>query len=107
MADIEFSYSGNNEYEIKYKGKVAGIFRLYENPDFSYAGIKLIRFLGYIWLEPEFRRLGILCSVVREFNIKSLMVDDIDNIPVKTLIDIYNRLGFRLIEGSERFMIRD
>lgn len=107
MADIEFSYSGNDEYEIRYNGKVAGIFRLYENPDFSYDGIKLTRFLGYIQLDPEFRRLGILCSVVREFNIKSLMVDDIDDISMKTLIDIYRRLGFRLIEGSERFMIKN
>ena len=100
-------YSGSNEYEIRYDGKVAGVFRLYEDPDFSYDGIKLTRFLGYIRLEPEFRRLGILCYIVKEFDIKSLMVDDIDDIPMKTLIDIYRRLGFRLIEGSERFMIRD
>ena len=105
---IEFiSYSGSNEYEIRYDGKVAGVFRLYEDPDFSYAGIKLTRFLGYIRLEPKFRRLGILCYIIKEFNIKSLMVDDIDDITIKTLIDIYSRLGFRLIEGSERFMIRD
>lgn len=105
---IEFiSYSGSNEYEIRYDRKVAGVFRLYENPDFSYAGIKLERFLGYIRLEPEFRRLGILCYIIKEFDIRSLMVDDIDDIPVKTLIDIYSRLGFRLIEGSERFMVKE
>ena len=100
-------YSGSNEYEIRYDGKVAGVFRLYEDPDFSYDGIKLTRFLGYIRLEPEFRRLGILRYIVKELDIKSLIVDDIDDIPMKTLIDIYRRLGFRLIEGSERFMIRD
>lgn len=74
-------YSGSNEYEIRYDGKVAGVFRLYEDPDFSY--------------------------IVKEFDIKSLIVDDIDDIPMKTLIDIYRRLGFRLIEGSERFMIKE
>lgn len=105
---IEFiNYSGSNEYEIRYDGKVAGVFRLYEDPDFSYAGIKLTRFLGYIRLEPKFRRLGILCYIIKEFNIKSLMVDDIDDIPLDVLIRIYGRLGFRLIDGSERFMIRD
>ena len=41
-------YCGGNEYEIRYDGKVAGVFRLYEDPDFSYDGIKLTRFLGYI-----------------------------------------------------------
>lgn len=106
---IEFiSYSGSNEYEIRYDGKVAGTFRYYDVPDFKYKGeVQFIRYLAYIKLEPKFRRLGILCYIIKEFDIKSLMVDDIDDIPVKTLIDIYSRLGFRLIEGSERFMIRD
>ena len=105
---IEFiGYSGSNKYEIRYDGKVAGVFRLYEDPGFNYAGIKLTRFLGYIRLEPKFRRLGILRYIIKEFNIKSLMVDDIDDIPLDVLIRIYGRLGFRLIEGSERFMIRD
>ena len=104
---IEFiNYSGSNEYEIRYNGKVAGVFRLYEDPDFSYAGIKLTRFLGYIRLEPKFRRLGILCYIIKEFNIKSLMVDDIEDIGIDTLKKIYSRLGFRLIEGSDRFMIK-
>ena len=104
---IEYYRSSDDEWGIKYNGEVAGVFRLYEDPDFSYAGIKLTKFLGYIRLEPKFRRLGILCYIVKEFDIRSLMVDDIDDIPVKTLIDIYSRLGFRLIEGSERFMIKD
>ena len=104
---IEYYRSSDDEWVIKYNEEVAGVFRLYEDPDFSYAGIKLKRFLGYIRLEPKFRRLGILCYIVKEFDIKSLMVDDIDDIPVKTLIDIYSRLGFRLIEGSKRFMVRD
>ena len=104
---ISYSRSVEDGWEISYNGKVAGYFRFYEVPDFRYGDYQLVRFLGYIRLKPEFRRLGILCYIVREFDIKSLMVDDIDDIPMKTLIDIYSRLGFRLIEGSERFMIRD
>lgn len=105
--NLEFLRVNDNEHEIAHNDKIAGVFRFYEDPDFSYAGIKLTRFLGYIRLEPEFRRLGILRRIIEEFNIKSLMVDDIEDVDIDTLKRIYQRLGFRSIEGSERFMIRD
>ncbi len=94
-------------YDI-YEGDLfIGEFRIYRNIDFVYSGVKLKDFLGYIRVGKAYRNKGILKRVVEEFGIKSLMVDDIDDIPIKTLIAIYKRLGFRLIEGSERFMIRD
>lgn len=105
---IEYYRSSDDEWVIKYNGEVAGTFRYYDVPDFKYRGeVQFIRYLAYIRLEPKFRRLGILLYIVKMFDIKSLMVDDIDDIPMKALIDIYSRLGFRLVEGSERFMIRD
>ena len=105
---IEYYRSSDDEWVIKYNGEVAGTFRYYDVPDFKYKGeVQFIRYLAYIRLESKFRRLGILLYIVKMFDIKSLMVDDIDDIPIKTLIDIYSRLGFRLIEGSKRFMIRD
>lgn len=105
---IEYYRSSDDEWVIKYNEEVAGTFRYYDVPDFKYRGeVQFIRYLAYIRLEPKFRRLGILLYIVKMFDIKSLMVDDIDDIPIKTLIDIYSRLGFRLIEGSERFMVRD
>lgn len=107
MNKIEFSYTGNNEYEIKYNEKTVGIFRFYETPDFKYADVQLTRFLGYIQINPEYRRKGILRQIINEFNIKSLMIDNIDNINIPTLKRIYQKLGFKLIKDSDRFMIRN
>ena len=104
---IKYQRINDNEWEIYYNSILAGIFRFYEFPDFRYRDKQLTRFLGYIKIESKFRKLGILRYTVKEFNIKSLMVDDIDDIPLDILKRIYNRLGFKLIEGSERFMIRD
>ena len=105
---IEYCKSSDDEWVVRYNGEVAGTFRYYDVPDFKYKGeVQFVRYLAYIRLEPKFRRLGILLYIVKMFDIKSLMVDDIDDIPLDVLIRIYGRLGFRLVDGSERFMIRD
>lgn len=107
MSKIEFLQINDNEYEIYYNNTQAGTLRFYETPDFKYANTQLTRFLGYININPEFRQKGILRQTIEKFNIKSLMVDNIDNINIPTLKHIYQKLGFKLIEGSDRFMIRN
>lgn len=107
MSNIEFIQINDNEYEITYNNKTAGTLRFYETPDFKYADTQLTRFLGYININPEFRQKGILRQTIEKFNVKSLMVDNIDNINIPTLKRIYQKLGFKLIEGSDRFMIKN
>lgn len=94
------------EYEILVDDKSIGTFRFYKNPDFKYGDIQLHNFLGYVNINKEYRRHGILRKIVEDFNIKSLMVDDIADISIDILIKIYKKLGFNFIEDSERFMIR-
>ena len=93
-------------YEIYDGDIVIGEFRIYRDMDFSCAGIKLDDFLGYVYIDSAYREKGILKRIVREFGIKSLMVDDIKDVSIDVLKKIYSRLGFRLIEGSDRFMIK-
>lgn len=93
-------------YDILYKNKVIGEFRIYRNIDFICSGVKLEDFLGYVKIDREYRNKGILKRIIREFGIKSLMVDDIEDVSVDVLKLIYERLGFRIIEGSDRFMIK-
>ena len=93
-------------YEV-YDGDIAiGEFRIYRDMDFVCSGIKLEDFLGYIRIDEAYRNRGILKQVVDEFKIKSLMVDNIEDISIEVLKKIYGRLGFRLIEGSDRFMVK-
>lgn len=107
MSNIEFIQINDNEYEIIYNNKTAGTLRFYETPDFKYADTQLTRFLGYININPEFRQKGILRQTIEKFNVKSLMIDDIDNINIPTLKRIYQKLGFKLINDSDRFMIKN
>lgn len=93
-------------YEVYDGDIVIGEFRIYRDMDFICSGVKLEDFLGYIRIDEAYRSRGILKRVVDEFRIKSLMVDDIENISIDILKKIYGRLGFRLIEGSDRFMIK-
>lgn len=94
------------EFDILADNKSVGIFRFYKNPDFKYKNIKLHNFLGYVNINKEYRRKGILRKIVEDFDIKSLMVDDVDDVPKDILIRIYKKLGFNFIEDSETFMIR-
>lgn len=107
MTKIRYENTYGEEWEIYYNGFLAGVLRFYELPDFKYKDKQLTRFLGYIEVRPEFRRKGILRDVVDKFNVKSLMVDDVEKIDIETLKKIYRQLGFKLIDGSERFMIRN
>lgn len=93
-------------YEVYDGGMIIGEFRIYRNIDFICNGVKLSDFLGYIRIDEAYRKKGILKRVVEEFGIKSLMVDDIEDVSIDVLKKIYGRLGFRLIEGSDRFMIK-
>ena len=106
MAKIRYENTYGEEWEIYYNDLLAGVLRFYELPDFKYKDEQLTRFLGYIEVRPEFRRKGILRDVVDKFDVKSLMVDDVERIDIETLKKIYGRLGFKLIDGSERFMIK-
>lgn len=107
MAKIRYENIYGEEWEIYYDNFLVGVLRFYELPDFKYKDEQLTRFLGYIEVRPEFRRKGILRDVVDKFDVKSLMVDDIEKIDIETLKKIYKRLGFKLIDGSERFMVRN
>ena len=93
-------------YEVYDNDRVIGEFRIYRDMDFVYSGVRLEDFLGYIRIDKAYRNQGILKRVVDEFRIKSLMVDDIEDISIDVLKRIYSRLGFRLIDGSDRFMIK-
>lgn len=94
------------EYDILADDKSVGVFRFYKNPDFRYGDIQLHNFLGYVNIDKEYRQHGILRKIIKDFDIKSLMIDDIEDIPKDILIRIYKKLGFNFIEDSERFMIR-
>lgn len=93
-------------YEVYDEDIVIGEFRIYRDIDFICNGVKLKDFLGYIRIDKGYRNRGILKRVIREFRIKSLMVDDIEDISIDILKKIYGRLGFRVIDGSDRFMIK-
>lgn len=94
------------EYDILADNKSAGTFRFYKNPDFKYGDTQLHNFLGYVNVNKEYRRHGILRKIVEDFNVKSLMVDDIEDTPKDILIRIYKRLGFNFIQDSKTFMAR-
>ena len=94
------------EFDILADNKSVGTFRFYKNPDFKYNNTQLCNFLGYVSINKEYRRKGILRKIVEDFDIKSLMVDDVEDIPKDILTRIYKKLGFNFIEDSERFMIR-
>ena len=106
--DIKFKKCSvvDEYYDIYDEDKVIGEFRIYRNMDFVCNGVKLEDFLGYIYIDNDYRNRGILKRVVEEFGIKSLMVDDIEDISIEVLKHIYNKLGFKLIDGSDRFMIK-
>ena len=106
--DIRFERcSAVDEYYDIYDGdKVIGEFRIYRDMDFECCGVKLDNFLGFIKIDRLYRNRGILKRIVREYRIDSLAVCDIDDMGMDLLKRIYSRLGFRLIEGSNEFMIR-
>lgn len=105
---IDFKKISDNGYNVLLdKDTVIGEFRIYRDIDFICNGVKLEDFLGYVKIDRKYRNKGILKRIIREFGIKSLMVDDIEDIGIDILKKIYGRLGFKLIEGSDRFMIRD
>lgn len=106
--NIEFiKYDPNEEYyNIQIDNEYAGTFRIYKNPDFTYDNIKLYNFLGYILINKPYRQHGILTKIINDFNIKTLMVDNIDDIPKSTLISIYTHLGFKFLPNSNSFMIK-
>lgn len=91
-------------YHIFVDDKLAGTFRLFKTPDFEYNKRQLHNFLGYVKIEKKYRGLGLLKRIIEDFNIKSLMAEQIDDTPKETLIKIYQKLGFSLIDDSEAFM---
>lgn len=93
-------------YHIFVDNNLAGTIRFFREPEFIYKNIKLYDFLGYVKIEKKYRGLGLLKKAINDFNIKSLMVEQIDDIPKEVLIKIYKKLGFDFLEDSETFMIR-
>lgn len=93
-------------YHIFVDDKFAGTFRFFKTPEFEYNKKRLYDFLGYIKIEKKYRGLGLLRKVIEDFNIKSLMAEQIDDTPKETLIKIYKKLGFNLLDDSEAFMVR-
>ena len=108
--NLAYEYIEETGIDILMDGIRIGYFRYFDEIDYDIDGKRLIRFLAYIWVDREYRRKGILSRVVRDWDIRSLCVDEsIDSdsgIGREGLIGIYEGLGFKLYRNKNQFMHR-
>lgn len=106
MLNLSYLKNFDNDFTILLDNIKVGYFRFYENTEIEINGKNLTNFLGYIWIKPAFRKKGILKQLINDFDVKTLCIDDIDDISFENLTKIYESVGFKPFYGKKQFVYR-
>lgn len=109
MLNLKYKHNIEKDHEDIYlDNKYVGYLTFFEDPDIEVFGVNLKNFLGMIYVDPNYRKQGILKQVLNDWNVESLCASETvyNDFTLEQLRNIYQKLGFENIPNSKQFFIK-